>query len=451
MVDDSRCHVYKRRGKCLSALTISQEMCFNQDKSTPCLSRYSDDQFQHKSNEAFVKVANMNHSSDLRNGQLLIDSISCSRISLRNTILQRKLDVGAKHESNSGAFQIMENRTASDIMHCDTPNDKIICSPQAYHDYKRNQSEPLTPSCIVKDDFSEFLSDIKSEKFARSPIPISRSTPLSSKVRFFSPESRKFFHKYFDSTRPANGSSKKRLNATYILFTPSDTLAPSTPVILTRKPSPLVKIKGKPSDVSYKNTNEFGEDTMFPFPPPPLILAHSEVPEEEYSREVGEYGRKLQTYTLTNVQSRCRASNDSTPTTMKKTRFPSTATAQNSSEIKDPYVFSKETKKREVQANTQRGSFKRKRKSNGNRKRDSHNTLERMRRTQQFEKFQRLREELPSLRDNPKAAKIKILKEAISCIQHLQSEHQNFEKERTTEKLRNEELLTKLCRLTGRV
>ena len=451
MVDDSRCHVYKRRGKRLSALTISHEMCFDQDKSTPYLSRYPDEQFQHKSNEAFVKVGNMNHSSDLWNGQVLIDSKTRSRISLRNTVLQRKLHVEAKDEPNSGAFQIIENRKVSKIMHCDTPNDKIMYSPQAYHDCKRNQSEPLTPSCIVKDDFSEFLSDIKSEKFTRSPVPISCNRPLSSKVRFFSPESRKFFHKYFDSTRPANESSKKKLNPKYILFTPSDTLAPSTPVILTRKPSPLVKVKGKPSDVSYKNTNDFEGDTMFPFPPPPLILAHSEVPEEEHSREVGEYGRKLQTYTPTNMQSRLRANNDTTPPATKKTRSLSTVTAQNTLETKDPYVFPKETKKREVQVNTKPGSFKRKRKSNGNRKRDSHNTLERMRRTQQFEKFQKLREELPSLRDNPKAAKIKILKEAISCIQHLQNENQNFEKTRTTEKLRNEELLTKLCHLTGRV
>ena len=450
MVDDSHCHVYKRRGKRLSALTISHEVCFNEDKSTPCLSRYPDEPFQHKSNEAYVKVANMNHSSDLRNGQVLIDSKTRSRISLRNTVLQRKLDVEAKRETNGGAFQIIENRKASKIMHCDTLNDKIMYSPQAYHDYKRNQSEPLTPSCIVKDDFSEFLSDIKSEKLTRSPIPISCNRPLSSKVRFFSPESRKFFHKYFDSTRPANESSKKKLNPKYILFTPSDTLAPSTPVILTRKPSPLVKVKGKPSNISYKHSNDFEEDTMFPFPPPPLIFAHSEVPEEEHSREVTECGKKLQTYTPTILQSRLTASNE-TSTTMKKSRSLSTATAQNIPQTKDPYVFSKETEKAEVQVNTKRGSFKRKRKSNGNRKRDSHNTLERMRRTQQFEKFQRLREELPSLRDNPKAAKIKILKEAISCIQHLQNEHQNFEKTRTTEKRKNEELLTKLCQLSGRV
>lgn len=78
-----------------------------------------------------------------------------------------------------------------------------------------------------------------------------------------------------------------------------------------------------------------------------------------------------------------------------------------------------------------------------------HNDVERKRRGEMHSRFQKLRESIPELENDKKAAKITILKMAKRYIKNLEDDGRNMEQIKVYEKRRNRELLDKLCRLTG--
>ena len=78
-----------------------------------------------------------------------------------------------------------------------------------------------------------------------------------------------------------------------------------------------------------------------------------------------------------------------------------------------------------------------------------HNDVERKRRGEMHSRFQKLRENIPELENDKKAAKITILKMAKRYIKDLEEDSRNKEQIKDYEKKRNRELLDKLCRLTG--
>ena len=78
-----------------------------------------------------------------------------------------------------------------------------------------------------------------------------------------------------------------------------------------------------------------------------------------------------------------------------------------------------------------------------------HNDVERKRRGEMHSRFQKLRENIPELESDKKAAKITILKMAKRYIKDLEDDSRNMEQIKDYEKKRNRELLDKLCRLTG--
>ena len=78
-----------------------------------------------------------------------------------------------------------------------------------------------------------------------------------------------------------------------------------------------------------------------------------------------------------------------------------------------------------------------------------HNDVERKRRGEMHSRFQKLRESIPELENDKKAAKISILKVAKRYIRDLEEEGSKMEQIKEYEKRRNRELLDKLCGLTG--
>ena len=78
-----------------------------------------------------------------------------------------------------------------------------------------------------------------------------------------------------------------------------------------------------------------------------------------------------------------------------------------------------------------------------------HNDVERKRRGEMHSRFQKLRENIPELENDKKAAKIMILKMAKKYIKNLEDDGRNMEQIKDYEKRRNRDLLDKLCRLTG--
>ena len=78
-----------------------------------------------------------------------------------------------------------------------------------------------------------------------------------------------------------------------------------------------------------------------------------------------------------------------------------------------------------------------------------HNDVERKRRGEMHSRFQKLRENIPELESDKKAAKITILKMAKRYIKDLEDDSRNMEQIKDYEKKRNRQLLDKLCRLTG--
>ncbi|XP_065070036.1 uncharacterized protein LOC135695026 [Rhopilema esculentum] len=78
-----------------------------------------------------------------------------------------------------------------------------------------------------------------------------------------------------------------------------------------------------------------------------------------------------------------------------------------------------------------------------------HNDVERKRRGEMHSRFQKLRESIPELENDKKAAKITILKVAKRYIRDLEEEGRKMEQIKEYEKRRNRELLNRLCGLTG--
>ena len=78
-----------------------------------------------------------------------------------------------------------------------------------------------------------------------------------------------------------------------------------------------------------------------------------------------------------------------------------------------------------------------------------HNDVERKRRGEMHSRFQKLRESIPELVEDKKAAKIAILKVAKRYINDLDEEGRRLEELKEHEKRRNRELLDRLCKLTG--
>ena len=79
----------------------------------------------------------------------------------------------------------------------------------------------------------------------------------------------------------------------------------------------------------------------------------------------------------------------------------------------------------------------------------SHNDLERKRRNELRDRFNCLRESLPSLSNNDKAAKITILRKAYELIPGLQKEEQKLLTEKEQQRRKNAELLKKLSKLSS--
>lgn len=77
----------------------------------------------------------------------------------------------------------------------------------------------------------------------------------------------------------------------------------------------------------------------------------------------------------------------------------------------------------------------------------SHNDLERKRRNELRNRFTALRESIPSLIDNEKAAKITILRKAYELILAAEKEEKRLIKEKDSERQKNDELLRKIIKL----
>eukprot|EP00794_Sanderia_malayensis_P007974 gene7974-8833_t len=77
-----------------------------------------------------------------------------------------------------------------------------------------------------------------------------------------------------------------------------------------------------------------------------------------------------------------------------------------------------------------------------------HNDVERKRRGEMHSKFQKLRESIPEIETDKKAAKITILRVARRFITELEEESKKIEQIKEYEKSKNRELLNRLCNLT---
>lgn len=80
-------------------------------------------------------------------------------------------------------------------------------------------------------------------------------------------------------------------------------------------------------------------------------------------------------------------------------------------------------------------------------KRATHNVLERKRRNDLKTSFHVLREEVPELKDNERAAKVTILRKAKDCVDKLKKDETRLLAELNKEQRRNEELLDRLYAL----
>lgn len=89
--------------------------------------------------------------------------------------------------------------------------------------------------------------------------------------------------------------------------------------------------------------------------------------------------------------------------------------------------------------------------SEGEVTRISHNDLERKRRNELRSRFNNLRESIPSLSTNDKAAKITILRKAYELMPVLQREEKKLLAEKEQEKRKHTELLRKLTKLNARL
>ena len=77
------------------------------------------------------------------------------------------------------------------------------------------------------------------------------------------------------------------------------------------------------------------------------------------------------------------------------------------------------------------------------------NRLERKRRSEMNSKYEKLRKCIPEIDEREKVAKITILKSAVECIQELRKQDRLLSKQKSIEKLRNEELLKKLVKISS--
>ena len=77
------------------------------------------------------------------------------------------------------------------------------------------------------------------------------------------------------------------------------------------------------------------------------------------------------------------------------------------------------------------------------------NRLERKRRSEMNSKYEKLRKCIPEIDEREKVAKITILKSAVECIQELRKQDRLLSKQKSIEKLRNEELLRKLVKISS--
>lgn len=100
---------------------------------------------------------------------------------------------------------------------------------------------------------------------------------------------------------------------------------------------------------------------------------------------------------------------------------------------------------------TQKKGVSKKRKNNENRDHilGFRNTLERKRRSEMNSKYDKLQQCIPEIEKRQKVAKIFILRSAMEYIQELQRQDKLLIKEKNMEKLRNEELLKKLIRISS--
>lgn len=87
--------------------------------------------------------------------------------------------------------------------------------------------------------------------------------------------------------------------------------------------------------------------------------------------------------------------------------------------------------------------------SEGEVTRISHNDLERKRRNELRNRFNSLRESIPSLNKNEKAAKITILRKASELIPVLQKEERKLLTEKEYQRRKHSELLKRLSKLSS--
>lgn len=89
--------------------------------------------------------------------------------------------------------------------------------------------------------------------------------------------------------------------------------------------------------------------------------------------------------------------------------------------------------------------------SEGEVTRISHNDLERKRRNELRNRFNNLRESIPALSNNEKAAKIVILRKASELVPVLQKEEKKLLAEKEQERRKHAELLRKLSKLNSKL
>jgi len=290
----------------------------------------------------------------------------------------------------------------------------------------------LSPSCIAN-DFSEYLDDIRLEN-------------LSSPNKYNGNIKKPWLKSDCCTSHAKNIVDALSCSDDKMLVLPksSNLITPNTPIVLKRKnemnvyfPNSLnteqinqltpkiISSLAAENDIISSLVAENGikvktEDTMFPFPPP--NNNHKDIADIMKMPKV--------------------SFDQSDITDMENVSF--------DLNLNQPIGNDNPIDKTENVSKSSRSKMKRKHTASSllNKTRDFHNKLERMRRGQQYERFQKLREVVPSMKNKPKAPKISILQGAITCIRQLREQEMLAKETIILEKRQNNYLLKQLCYLT---
>lgn len=288
------------------------------------------------------------------------------------------------------------------------PNGKNITSPTDIS-LGENSCALLTPMTLQNSDFSDYLNDITVEDIVQvtensisdSFVSTLVSSKSSAKMTLFTPCStdKLFSFNFFDNLNIPED------NITLVAPKAKEFITPQTPVVLKK---------------SFDGQDEFN----IYFPP------------DYTSNLVGafqEYNSELAMFPF--------SCNEHTKKQNKYDVINRTQGLNKSAIYASSQVLDRKTKQAKRVKMRRRRSTKQKHVPECEKIKAFHNRLERKRREDQFARFQNLQCHIPSLAKKKKAAKISVLRGAISYIQELHREQQYLQNVKLIEKNRNSALL----------